>query len=76
MGLRKNGDIFPIRLEARNIPYKGYIYKGVEKLPHIIDESVLAEQWKHIKERDEFISDAEAREILQKTTESFVPIEK
>lgn len=63
-------------LKKRNIPFQGYIYKGVEKLPHVLDEAVLAEQWKHIKEHDEFISDAEAREILQKTAESLMSIEK
>jgi len=47
-------------VEKRKIPFKGYIYKGVEKLPHVIDEAVLAEQWRHIKEHDEFISDTEA----------------
>ena len=30
IGLRKNGEEFPIRLEARNIPYKGKIVRTVE----------------------------------------------
>ncbi len=29
-GLRKNGEIFPMRLEARNVPYKGKIVRTVE----------------------------------------------
>jgi PAS domain S-box-containing protein len=30
LGLRKNGEIFPLRLEARNIPYKGKSVRTVE----------------------------------------------
>ncbi|MDZ7777040.1 MAG: PAS domain S-box protein [Bacteroidales bacterium] len=30
VGLRKNGDLYPIRLEARNIPYKGKTVRNVE----------------------------------------------
>ena len=30
LGLRKNGEIFPLRLEARNIPYKGKDVRTVE----------------------------------------------
>jgi len=30
MGLRKNGEEFPMRLEARNVPYKGKIVRTVE----------------------------------------------
>jgi len=30
MGLRKNGEVFPMRLEARNIPYKGKKVRTVE----------------------------------------------
>ncbi|MFO7998613.1 MAG: PAS domain-containing sensor histidine kinase [Bacteroidales bacterium] len=29
-GLRKNGEVFPMRLEARNIPYKGKMVRTVE----------------------------------------------
>lgn len=29
-GIRKNGEIFPIRMEARNIPYKGKIVRTTE----------------------------------------------
>lgn len=29
-GMRKNGEIFPMRLEARNIPYKGKLVRSVE----------------------------------------------
>ena len=41
-GLRKNGDIFPMRLEARNIPYKGKKVRTVEFRD--ITESKQAEQ--------------------------------
>lgn len=30
MGIRKNGEIFPLQLEARNIPYKGKMLRSVE----------------------------------------------
>lgn len=30
LGMRKNGEIFPMRLEARNIPYKGRMVRTVE----------------------------------------------
>jgi PAS domain S-box-containing protein len=30
IGIRKNGDLYPIRLEARNIPYKGKMVRTVE----------------------------------------------
>ncbi|MDZ4059054.1 MAG: PAS domain S-box protein, partial [Bacteroidales bacterium] len=30
LGLRKNGEIFPLRLEARNVPYKGKVVRTVE----------------------------------------------
>ncbi|MBN2236286.1 MAG: PocR ligand-binding domain-containing protein [Bacteroidales bacterium] len=30
LGLRKNGEIFPLRLEARNVPYKGKDVRTVE----------------------------------------------
>lgn len=30
MGIRKNGEIYPLRLEARNVPYKGKIVRTVE----------------------------------------------
>jgi len=30
VGLRKNGDIFPLRMEARNVPYKGKMARTVE----------------------------------------------
>jgi len=30
MGLRKNGESYPIRLEARNVPYKGKTVRSVE----------------------------------------------
>jgi hypothetical protein len=33
MGLRKNGQEYPIRLEARNIPYKGQSVRAVEFRP-------------------------------------------
>ena len=30
MGVRKNGEAFPMRIEARNIPYKGRTVRSVE----------------------------------------------
>lgn len=42
LGLRKNGEIFPLRLEARNVPYKGKNVRTVEFRD--ITESKQAEQ--------------------------------
>ncbi len=49
MGERKNGEVYPIRLEGRNIPYKGKIVRTVEFRD--ITEQKLAE--KALKESEE-----------------------
>jgi PAS domain S-box-containing protein len=51
-GLRKNGDIFPMRLEARNVPYKGKNARTVEFRD--ITESKKAE--KAIKDRENLLN--------------------
>ncbi|MBK6284834.1 MAG: PAS domain S-box protein [Draconibacterium sp.] len=49
IGKRKNGEEFPVRLEARNVPYKGKIVRTTEFRD--ITEQKQAE--KSLKERDE-----------------------
>jgi PAS domain S-box-containing protein len=44
-GIRKNGEIYPIRLEARNVPYKGKMVRTVEFRD-------ISEQKEHEAERD------------------------
>jgi len=51
-GLRKNGDIFPMRLEARNVPYKGKNARTVEFRD--ITENKEAE--KAIKDRENLLN--------------------
>lgn len=50
MGLRKNGETFPMRLEARNIPYKGKSVRTVEFRD--LTEQKLAEKKLRKSEKD------------------------
>jgi len=54
-GIRKNGEVFPMRLEARVIPYKGKRIRSVEFRD--LTQQKLAE--KMLKERDEDLKEAQ-----------------
>jgi PAS domain S-box-containing protein len=54
-GLRKNGEIFPMRLEARVIPYKGKMIRSVEFRD--LTQQKLAERM--LRERDEDLKEAQ-----------------
>lgn len=54
-GMRKNGEIFPMRLEARVIPYKGRMIRSVEFRD--LTQQKLAE--KMLRERDEDLREAQ-----------------
>jgi len=48
VGLRKNGEEFPVRLEARNIPYKGKQARTVE-FRDITEQKKAEEELRHLK---------------------------
>ena len=48
VGLRKNGEEFPVRLEARNIPYKGKQVRTVE-FRDITEQKKAEEELRHLK---------------------------
>ena len=48
IGLRKNGEEFPVRLEARNIPYKGKQARTVE-FRDITEQKKAEEELRHLK---------------------------
>jgi PAS domain S-box-containing protein len=49
-GLRKNGELFPMRLEARNVPYKGKSVRTVE-FRDITENKLAEEALKRTKEK-------------------------
>ena len=60
-GLRKNGEVFPIRLEARNIPYQGRDARVVEFrdiTEHKRAEEALRESERRLADVIEFLPDA------------------
>ncbi len=51
---------------ARGITYHGFIYKAAEKLPRHYDPAAIDLQSKYLIERHEYITEAQARELLKK----------
>lgn len=51
-GLRKNGEIFPIQLEGRNIPYKGKMIRAVE-FRDISEKKKMEDELKELAIKDQ-----------------------
>jgi len=52
-------------MKKRGIPFQGFIYKAVDKVPFDYEPAVLEKILQHLKEHDEFISDEQARKLLE-----------
>jgi len=63
-------------MARRSIPFMGYEYTAVEKLPRRYNPAILQCQLDHLKEYGEFISDETATKLLQQTSTSYVPYQE
>jgi hypothetical protein len=48
----------------RKIPFHGFLYKGLQKVPKVLNNAILQIQLKHFYTHNEFISDKDAQYIL------------
>lgn len=53
-------------LEARNIPYQGFHFKGAENLPNTFDERILALKFYYLSQKKSWLTNQEAVDILSK----------
>jgi hypothetical protein len=52
-------------LNAMRIPFTGYHYLAVEKLPINLDHEVAEYQFRHLEEQEIWLSDADARDAMK-----------
>jgi hypothetical protein len=52
-------------MKKRNIPFYGFQYKGADFVPGELDKEIASFQYKYLLEHEKWLSDDEAREMLQ-----------
>jgi hypothetical protein len=50
----------------RAIPFQGFIYKGINNMPKVLDRDILAKQLEYFKKYNHLLSDDDARRMLKK----------
>jgi hypothetical protein len=63
-------------LEKRNITYLGYHFKGAELLPNTFDERIMALKYYFLSQKQSWLTNEEAIEILSKPYNNVAPYEK